>query len=92
MEKQRLQETLNELHTQLSRSDVRSFDADTQAMLQQVTEDIEDVLNPQQETPPEETGAISSRIDDLVLQFEVDHPHLTRALNQVAAALSNLGI
>ena len=35
---------------------------------------------------------LGEQVNDFVLQFETEHPQLTAALNQVSAALANLGI
>ena len=34
----------------------------------------------------------ASALKDALLEFEAEHPQLTRRINQVAAALANLGI
>jgi len=97
-----LQKTLETLHAELNNATY--VDDSTRSMLLALAKDIERLSNQQanqqanasaSESASEsidEVEPLSERVQDLVLKFEADHPQLTTALNQVSAALANLGI
>jgi hypothetical protein len=87
MNKQTLQEKLDQLRTELA--SVPEIDEKTHAQLHALVADIERAIVLDNESTDE---PLSEQAQDLVLKFEADHPQLTSALNQVATALSNLGI
>ena len=80
MNQAELQKTLESLHAELN--EARSVDSETRELLVTLADDIQRLSDQD----------LSARVSDLVLKFETDHPQLTRALNQVSAALANLGI
>ncbi len=88
MKKETLQTKLEQLRTELAAAS--ALDEKTHAQLRDLVADIEHAI----ETEGEETESepLINQVDDLVLKFEAKHPQLTSALNQVAAALANLGI
>jgi hypothetical protein len=86
MNKQTLQDKLEQLRTELAASEL---DEKTRALLSSLVADIEHALASEEGQADE---PLSAQAEDLVLKFEADHPQLTSALNQVAVALSNLGI
>lgn len=86
MNKETLQTKLEQLRTELAAS---KLDEQTHALLSSLVADIEHALTSDEGQADE---PLSAQAEDLVLKFEADHPQLTSALNQVAVALSNLGI
>ena len=87
MDPTELQKTLVALHAELNSAEC--VDEATRAKLVTLAEDIQR-LSEQKAT--DEVEPLTEQVQDMVLKFEVDHPQLTRALNQVSAALANLGI
>ena len=87
MEKPELLETLAKLHAELAEAE--TVDDETRKMLTALTDDIERLSD---EENGETAGQVSKQVNDMILQFETEHPRLTAALNQVSAALANLGI
>jgi hypothetical protein len=90
MKKQTLQAKLEELRTQLA--GVSALDEKTHAQLRSLVADIERAIETEGEEENSGNESLSAQAEDLVLKFEAEHPQLTSALNQVAIALSNLGI
>lgn len=106
MPKQHLLETLSELQAELAA--MQTVDPQTRADLERVIDRIQRQIDePQAATPAadqdrpanapdEELGrdeeSLTTQLQDFMLGIEADHPQLTRAVNQVAAALANLGI
>ncbi len=90
MNKDTLHAKLEELRTQLA--GVSSLDEKTHAQLRSLVADIEHALETEGEDEASGEESLSGQAEDLVLKFEAEHPQLTSALNQVAIALSNLGI
>ncbi|MDZ4656550.1 MAG: DUF4404 family protein [Bythopirellula sp.] len=87
MHKEALHAKLEQLRTELA--GLPALDEKTHAQLRSLVADIERAIESDAEAEGE---PLSTQAEDLVLKFEADHPQLTSALNQVAVALSNLGI
>lgn len=87
MDKPELQETLAKVHAELAAAE--SVDDETRNLLTSLTDDIKRLS---EEGDPAAAEPLGEQVNDLVLQFETEHPRLTAALNQVSAALANLGI
>ena len=100
MNKKELIGTLETLHEELQGAS--TVDADTQALLVTLVQDIHRLMQPSRDDPTRDDPArddptqevedLTAQVQDLMLKFETDHPQLTRALNQVSSALANLGI
>ncbi len=90
MNRDELLKTLERVHAELG--DAASVDDETRRLLTTLTEDIRRLSEQSDAASAEHVGPLADQVQDLVLQFETDHPQLTTALNQVAAALANLGI
>jgi hypothetical protein len=85
MDQQRLQSLLVELDRELKATP--SLDPQSQELLQKVLEDLPGA-------PAGTAGPRSaeSRLRELMLRFEAEHPRLSGAVGQVADALGKLGI
>lgn len=90
MNQNELQKTLAALQAELN--DAKTVDDSTRAMLQALAADIDRLSSKEAENSDEDVEPLSERVQDMVLKFETEHPQLTTALNQVSAALANLGI
>jgi len=90
MDKSELLKTLEKVHAELA--DAQSVDDETRQLLTSLTEDIRRLSEQTGAASAENVEPLTDQVQDMVLQFETDHPQLTTALNQVAAALANLGI
>jgi hypothetical protein len=90
MEKQRLLETLEELHAQLSRAE--RVDPDTLKMLRALTDDIDRLVEKKGNGSAAEVEPVSNGLRDLILKFEADHPQFSNAIGKVADALAAMGI
>jgi hypothetical protein len=88
MDTQRVTEALETLQAELAHAP--KLDAASRASIQQVIDEIEARLAVGDAT--EEDEPLSGRLQDSLLEFETEHPQITSAVNQVAAALANLGI
>ena len=95
MDKQRVLDALNTLRAELA--DAAGLDAASRAELERVTDDVERQVR----AAPAASGSRGSdadladpagRLQDAVQEFGAEHPQITGAVNQVAAALANLGI
>jgi hypothetical protein len=74
-----------------------AMDDDTRALLTTVQRDIERLVGPHADTtPPEvndqEVQSVTAGLQKALLDFEVQHPHLTSLLSRIGDALANLGI
>ncbi|MEO8444058.1 MAG: DUF4404 family protein [Gammaproteobacteria bacterium] len=85
MDQNRLHALLVELDRELKAT--RSLDAQSQALLQQVMTDI-----PQAPAGSPAHKSAETRLRELMLRFEADHPQLSGTVGQLADALGKLGI
>ena len=90
MDPNELKKTLETLHAELNSA--ASVDDATRAKLVSLAKDIERLAEPNTKESSPEIEPLSEQVQDMVLKFETEHPQLTTALNQVSAALANLGI
>jgi len=90
MDQSELLKTLEKVRDELAVAE--SVDDKTRQLLTQLTEDIRRLSEPGAVASAENVEPLTAQVQDLVLQFETDHPQLTTALNHVAGALANLGI
>ena len=85
-----LQKTLESLRSELNKA--ASVDDETRTMLTSLAKDIQRLSDQNAAETSSEVEPLTERVQDMVLKFETDHPQLTTVLNQVSAALANLGI
>lgn len=88
MEQEKLLALLQELQAEVGRSS--AIEPETRGALESVAQRIHRQLAGEAEPGDEPSAA--GRLHDLLLEFETEHPELTRLVNQVSAALANLGI
>ena len=89
MDRKRVLEALAVLRAELA--DAEGMSPEARASLGQVSDDIQQLLDERTAAGVEDEDAASA-LKDSLLEFEAEHPQLTGAINQVAAALANLGI
>jgi hypothetical protein len=90
MDKNRVLDALNTLKAELSGANTLD-DASRQSLLA-ITADIHRQLEAGGTLAGEEGESLGGKLQDSILEFETEHPQVTAAVNQVAAALANLGI
>ncbi|MCC6491531.1 MAG: DUF4404 family protein [Pirellulales bacterium] len=89
MDKKRVLEALDTLRVELADA---QLDPASRAALEQAAADVERQLQRDEQLGREQTASMSGRLQGALLGFETEHPQITGAVNQVAAALANLGI
>jgi hypothetical protein len=89
MDRKRVLEALDVLNAELA--DANQLSGEARASLARVTEDIRQHVAEREAVGAADEDATSA-LKDALLEFETDHPQLTGAINQLAAALANLGI
>ena len=96
MEREELKTTLNQLHEELQQG--TQIDSETQALLGQVSEDIQRVLSHSESheadpfPAPAQKKTLLDQLLGLTEEFEDSHPQLAEAIGRVATALSRIGI
>lgn len=90
MDKQRLVNTLQQLHAELSAAE--RVDPDTLKLLRTVTDDIGRLLEKPSEVSPDDVDPVTRGLKDLLLKFESEHPQLSARVGEVADALAAMGI
>jgi len=88
MDRERVLDALEVLNRELADADQVSDDA--REALARVTEDIRQHVSVRDATGSDDDAATA--LKGALLEFEAEHPQLTGAINQLAAALANLGI
>jgi Domain of unknown function (DUF4404) len=89
MENKGLLETLKQLHDDLSQTE--RVDAEELALMQTLTRDIERVLSKGPDGSSGDAEPASSRLRDLLLKFEAEHPEAAAAIGKVADGLAAMG-
>lgn len=89
MEKERLLETLGQLHAELAAAE--RVGPETRAALQTLTDDIDRLLEKGSEASPDDVQPVSSGLNDLIRKFEAEHPQLSASVGRVADALAAMG-
>ena len=90
MQKDELLRTLERLHQDLSHT--HELDPDAECLIRAVTDDIQRLLDDEQESPPEDSKSLSSKLESLTLSWEEEHPQIAQLIGQIASALANFGI
>lgn len=90
MPEQKLRATLTELQAQLDSTE--GLTEEDAALLEQVHDRIDRLLEQTQETRREDAPAIQAQVGGSLQRFEQDHPELTRLLGAIANTLSSIGI
>jgi hypothetical protein len=90
MDKNRVLEALRTLRAELA--DAEDLSESSRRSLAQVTDDIERQVQAGKPMQGEGGESLSGRLQEALREFEAEHPTITGAVNQVAAALANLGI
>ena len=90
MDKNRLVESLRALQAELAGAE--QLDNESRAAIEHVVSEIQQQLARKQPLTSEERDSLADKMQGSMLEFETEHPRLTDAVNQVAAALANLGI
>lgn len=84
-----LQNTLDQLHDELSK--VRVIDEDLRDQLQQIMVDIEVLLDESEISSEHHRDSLVKRLNRVIDDFEVSHPRLTKRLGEMAESLSRMG-
>ena len=90
MPKHQLQDLLQELHRSLKSTD--ELDDETRQAVQSLTEDLQRLLKRDGEISADDVEPVSGNLQELLLQFETEHPQITGILGRLASSLANLGI
>jgi len=90
MDKHRVLQSLKTLRAELA--DAEGLDESSRRALEQLTDAIERQLESGETKRDDEGEPLAGRLQDVVQEFGAEHPQITGAVNQVAAALANLGI
>ena len=92
--KNRLRETLNELHAELE--NVEEVDPEMRGMLLGAAQEIDEKIQPTEAdttgSPAAEDQPLDDRLADAARHFEVTHPTLSGIISRLANGLSQLGI
>ena len=88
MSEEKLKKLIAQLDVELESTDIT--DNDTRESLSQLLIDVREKL----ENPVDVTNhsRITHDLQEIALKFEVNHPKLTKILNEISNILSNIGI
>jgi predicted transcriptional regulator len=87
MPEQELRNNLEKLRVEIEQ--VAESDSETKTRLNELINDIEASIDPEQET---EDNSLIQNLKDAVAHFETEHPRTTAILNDIMVTLSNMGI
>ncbi len=89
MNTQRLRETVRALQSQMA--EAGEIDAETQALLQTVNDEVKRILTSGTETSAAD-NSIAERLRETLIEFEVRHPHVGGLLERITDGLASMGI
>ncbi|MEZ0372688.1 MAG: DUF4404 family protein [Candidatus Sericytochromatia bacterium] len=84
----KLRDSLSELKNEIEHLEVR--DQNVKSRIERLIHDLERQLSHPRDAA--EVSALNLKLPGLIEQFEVEHPKLTRVLDQIMVSLSNMGI
>jgi len=90
MPRQQLQDALRALGEELE-AGAELGPEDREALLRAARE-IQHALSHDEDAAKPESGALSTRVSELIEDFEASHPRFAEILSKVSEALANLGI
>lgn len=90
MQKQDLIAHLKELQIRLA--ETKDVDPETLDQLEQLTGQVEDLLDREEGLAEEEKEPVAQGLKGLLLQFETEHPQMTDTLGRIADGLARMGI
>ena len=90
MDKQEFREQLQRLHGQLQQ--LESVDESEQQLLQQLTSDIQLLLDHKEDYERHHYDSLGKRLRETIEKFEASHPSVTLLMGQFADALAKIGI
>lgn len=92
MDQDELLNTLTTLRSQLSSAE--EIDAETQMMLQTVTDDIQKILDSRAPSGAvdESDTSFSARLRESLIELEARHPHVGGLLERITDGLASMGI
>jgi ElaB/YqjD/DUF883 family membrane-anchored ribosome-binding protein len=90
MDKQRLSQTLQQLHTELEHT--QSVDDETRESLRHLMSDIRGVLDDSGQPSAPRAQSLNERLNEALLELEVSHPHLSLLIERIVDGLNEVGI
>jgi hypothetical protein len=90
MQKKQYIQSLQELHSEIKKT--RVPDPAHSSQLQNISFNIQEILNHPGEAPSESHSRLLTSLRDGVLLFEASHPTLTGLMNNVIKTLNTIGI
>ena len=90
MNKQQLDNALEQLHTELQQID--SVDEHQRQILQKLKHDIQKLSQSQEGVEDHEYGRLNEGLREGIELFEASHPRATMLMGQVVEALAKMGI
>jgi hypothetical protein len=85
-----LHSKLVQLHDELARTE--SVDENTRAVLADLRNDIQDLLDRPSDQDDQRYNRLSTRLSANLAHFESDHPRLTAAMERAIGALVQMGV
>jgi hypothetical protein len=89
MERDKLAETLRQLHVDLSAA--QHVGPEERVLLATLTDDIDRLLEKGRDASASDLEPVTIGLHDLVRKFEADHPALSTSVGRVADALAAMG-
>jgi uncharacterized protein involved in exopolysaccharide biosynthesis len=90
MNKQELDERLQELHNELKK--IKSVDEKELQILEQLSADIQDILAQIESDENHPYDEFGERLKSAMEQFAASHPQITSLMGQIADMLARIGI
>ncbi len=90
MDRQELDQTLEQLHSELLH--VKLVDANDRQRLQQLMVDVKALLDQKEEVPAHRYAHLAEQLGESIKVFEVSHPTVTGVMGRTINMLARMGI
>ena len=90
MDKQQLTETLDKLHAELAQA--KELEPETMARLRTLAAELRRLVGSEVAPVAKDIAPIKQRLDETLVDVEVNHPQLTAVLEAIANTLATIGI
>ena len=91
MDKRELLDHLEQLHDELSKAE-HINDEETLRLLRALTSDLDKLHLGDSEPKQDEVRSTATRLRDVILKFETEHPQVAGLIEKISTGLANIGI
>jgi type II secretory pathway component PulF len=90
MDNEQFRQTLQQLHAELHNA--KSIDESSRQLMLDLRDDLQQIIDKSYNEEYGDLPGLMKRLENAVERFEISHPKLSAAINNVISTFNNLGI